>query len=320
MKESNTVTLLNYHSKYSILRKISAGGMGTVYLAEQLGASGFSKTVAIKVINRERTSEPETLRLFMDEAKLVADLIHENILQVYNLCSMNNLYFIVMEYVHGKNLHQFLERNKKNSRLATPDMSAFIISRVCRALEYAHNKKGRNGHHLGIVHRDVTPANVMIDYGGVVKLSDFGIAKALTMNIPDEKRVMMGKLSYMSPEQAKCLGTDRRSDIFSLGLIMYELLTGKKVYKFSSRKDLIDAMDNYRIKSLRKVNPSIPERLEEICMKALEKQPKDRYQRADDIKHDLEVYMYSKGYGPTNEKLASYVAKMFPEEDRVKIK
>jgi len=167
---------------------------------------------------------------------------------------------------------------------------------------------------LNIVHRDVTPSNIIITYGGVVKLTDFGIAKAVIMNTPDEAEVIMGKLPYMSPEQAKFQGTTRQSDVFSLGLVLYELLTNTSVYNVNDIDDLVDKMDNYSIKSPRRLNPHIPEKLEAIMMRALEVNPASRYQTAREFCQDLEHYMYDGGYGPTNEKLARYLARLFPED------
>jgi serine/threonine-protein kinase len=256
----------------------------------------------------------ENLDLFVGEAKLVADLIHENVLQVYQLGHTKGVYYIVMEYAHGKNLADFIKEHKTRGKVTNVEIGAFIVSRVCRALHYAHDAKGMNGSPLNIVHRDVTPSNVIITYGGVVKLTDFGIAKAVSMATPDEAEVIMGKLPYMSPEQAKFQGTTRQSDVFSLGLVMYELLTNTVVYNVNDIDDLVDKMDNYSIKPPRRLNPHIPEKLEQVMMKALDVNPATRYQTAKEFLQDLEHYMYDGGYGPTNEKLARYLARLFPEE------
>jgi len=305
-----------YASHCRILRKIATGGMGTVYLAEQLGADGFNKTVAIKMLRPDLLKKQRNLELFIGEAKLVADLIHENILQVYQLERYKGQYFIVMEYVNGKNVVQMMTRQRKRDLSMDPDMGAFIISRVCRALEYAHSKRDRSGKLLDIVHRDVTPSNVMLEWGGVVKLMDFGIAKAVTMATPDEREVLMGKWPYMSPEQVQFQGTDGRSDVFALGLVMYELLTGTRVYNVETRDELLDRMFNYRIKAIGALREEIPEELAGICMKALNVDAGQRFQRAGEMGKALELYMYRDRYGPTNEKLSAYLAELFPEVDR----
>jgi eukaryotic-like serine/threonine-protein kinase len=305
---------IQYLTNYQILRKIATGGMGSVYLAEQLGAESFRKVVAIKTIKREFLKNKENVDLFVGEAKLVADLIHENVLQVYQLGQTKGIYYIVMEYAHGKNLADIIRAHKDRHKVTNVEIGAFIVSRVCRALHYAHEAKDMTGKLLNIVHRDVTPSNIIITYGGVVKLTDFGIAKAVIMNTPDEAEVIMGKLPYMSPEQAKFQGTTRQSDVFSLGLVLYELLTNTSVYNVSDIDDLVEKMDNYPIKSPRRLNPHIPEKLEAIMMKALEVNPANRYQTAREFCQDLEHYMYDGGYGPTNEKLARYLARLFPED------
>ncbi len=305
---------IQYVTNYQILRKIATGGMGSVYLAEQLGAESFRKVVAIKTIKKEFLKNKENVDLFVGEAKLVADLIHENVLQVYQLGQTKGIYYIVMEYAHGKNLADVIRSHKDRHKVTNVEIGAFIISRVCRALNYAHEAKDMAGKPQNIVHRDVTPSNIIITYGGVVKLTDFGIAKAVIMNTPDEAEVIMGKLPYMSPEQAKFQGTTRQSDVFSLGLVMYELLTNTSVYNVNDIDDLVDKMDNYSIKSPRRLNPHIPEKLEAIMMKALEVNPANRYTTAREFCQDLEHYMYDGGYGPTNEKLARYLGRLFPEE------
>jgi serine/threonine-protein kinase len=305
---------IQYLTSYQILRKLASGGMGSVYLAEQLGAESFRKLVAIKTIKKEFLKNRENVDLFVGEAKLVADLIHENVLQVYQLGQTKGVYYIVMEYAHGKNLADFIRAHKDMHKVSNVDIGAFIISRVCRALNYAHEAKDMRGQPLNIVHRDVTPSNIIITYGGVVKLTDFGIAKAVIMNTPDEAEVIMGKLPYMSPEQAKFIGTTRQSDVFSLGLVMYELLTNTVVYNVNDIDDLVDKMDNYSIKPPRRLNPHIPEKLEQIMIRALEVNPANRYQTAREFGQDLEHYMYDGGYGPTNEKLQRYLQRLFPNE------
>ena len=310
---------IQYLTSYQIVRKIASGGMGSVYLAEQLGAESFRKVVAIKTIKSEYLKNRENVDLFVGEAKLVADLIHENVLQVYQLGQTKGIYYIVMEYAHGKNLADIIRAHKERHKVTNVEIGAFLISRVCRALHYAHEAKDMAGKPLNIVHRDVTPSNVIITYGGVVKLTDFGIAKAVIMATPDEAEVIMGKLPYMSPEQAKFQGTTRQSDVFSLGLVMYELLTNTSVYNVNDIEDLVDKMDNYSIKSPRRLNPHIPEKLEAIMMRVLEVNPANRYQTARELCQDLEHYMYDGGYGPTNEKLARYLSRLFPEDSAAPI-
>jgi eukaryotic-like serine/threonine-protein kinase len=290
---------------------IATGGMGSVYLAEQQGISGFKKTVAIKTIRTDLLENKNTFDMFISEAKLVADLIHENIAQVYNLSEANENVFIVMEYIKGINLSRLIKKHKSFKINVDTEMAAFICSRIARALSYAHNKSSAEGEPLQIVHRDVTPGNILIDTLGVVKLTDFGIAKGITMGNPDEKKVLMGKYPYMSPEQVRLEGTNGQSDIFTLGLLFYELLTMKKIFPVKTRDELLQMMNVYEPLPPHKINKNVSEHLSNIVMQMLEMDPAKRTSSARKLVIQLETYMYDKGYGPTNEKLALYMKDIF---------
>jgi serine/threonine-protein kinase len=301
---------LEYEASCRIVKLVASGGMGSVYLAEQNGAFGFKKTVAIKTIRNDLLESESTKEMFISEAKLVADLIHENIAQVYNLGQSGDNTFIVMEYIKGINLSRFIRKHQSQNKPIPPDMASFICSRVARALSYAHLKTSSKGEPLQIVHRDVTPANILIDTLGVVKLTDFGIAKAITMGTPDEKKVLMGKYPYMSPEQVRLQGTDGRSDIFSLGIILYEMLTGQKLLPVKSRPELMEKFDAGEIPPPGSL-ADVPEDLSDIVLSMLSIDLELRPNSARKLVIQLEKYMYEKGYGPTNEKLAIYLRKLF---------
>jgi serine/threonine-protein kinase len=301
---------LEYETRCQIVKLVASGGMGSVYLAEQHGAFGFKKTVAIKTIRNDLLESQSTKDMFISEAKLVADLIHENIAQVYNLGQSEDNTFIVMEYIKGINLSRFLRKHQALNKTVPPDMASFICSRVARALSYAHLKTSSTGEPLQLVHRDVTPANILIDTLGVVKLTDFGIAKAITMGTPDEKKVLMGKYPYMSPEQVRLQGTDGRSDIFSLGIILYEMLTGSKLLPVKSRDELMEQFNNGQIPPPGSLK-DVPEDLADIALSLLSIDLELRPNSARKLVILLEKYMYDKGYGPTNEKLAIYLRKLF---------
>ena len=301
------------HPRYRIIDAIATGGMGSIYLAEQIGCAGFRKTVALKMVRSSLLEDRESLDLFVGEAKLVADLIHENLVQVYHLDRHEDRYFIVMEHVPGITLDRFSRRHQTLGNTVPIDLAAFIISRVCRALDYAHGKTDRSGKDLGIVHRDVSPANIILSHGGVVKLTDFGIAKASTMKTPDEHEVIMGKYPFMAPETARYEGSDRRSDIFSLGVVGYELLSSRMIFNVDSPEELLDKVENYRIPHLMRIEPRIPPELDRIFMKALELDPSDRWQTAGEFGLALEHFMYDGGYGPTNLKLADHLKVIAPD-------
>ena len=302
--------------KYEMVRQIAEGGMGVVYEAHQHGAGQFRKTVAVKLIREEYSSIPEFQKNFIGEARLVADLIHTNIVQTYHLGQICGQYFMVMEYVGGQNIEQFLERHRRLGRQVPVDLAAFIVSRVARGLTYAHQKRDRDGNHLNIVHRDIGPKNVLMGYEGDVKLTDFGIAKALNLMYNEEGKVIAGKDEYLSPEQASYAVTDARADLFPLGIVLTELLLGKNIFRnadrATSRKNIL-TMPIPRFSTLR---PDIDERLEAIIQKALQRDRELRYQSAADVLNDLEIYLYSHGYGPTNEKLGTYLRDIFGVRDR----
>lgn len=305
-----------YVSTYKTISHIADGGMGQVFLAEQLGVSGFSKTVGIKTIRRELLDRYYYRDMFIDEAKLVAELIHENIQQVYQLVDMAGSLAIIMEWTHGVTLEDINTRLDERNDYLPPELAVFIVSRVARALAYAHEKRGRDGRPLYLVHRDVSPVNVFVSWGGVVKLADFGIAKAMSARKATRDNEIMGKAPYLAPEQARGQQVDARSDIFSLGLVLFELLTGEQVYPVESIEDAVHLHGTRKIPSPAEWNPSINPKIEVVMRRMLEPESNDRYQRARDIVRDLELLMYSGGYGPTNERLAEYLDDLFPEVDK----
>ena len=300
---------------YELVRKIAEGGMGVVFEALQYGVGNFRKVVAIKLIREEYSSIPEFQKNFIGEARLVADLIHTNIVQTYHLGLVGGQHYMVMEFVSGVNLEQFLDRHHQLRRPVPVEFAVFIASRVARGLTYAHQKADRSGHPLNIVHRDVNPKNVMLAYEGDVKLTDFGIAKALNLMYNEEGKVIPGKDEYCSPEQASYAITDARADLFSLGVVLTELLLGRNVFRaddrLQSRKNIL-SMPIPRFSDLR---AEIDAKLETILRKALERNRDKRYQTAFDLLTDLEIYLYSDRYGPTNEKLGVYLRELFGHPD-----
>lgn len=299
---------------YRIVREIARGGMGAVYEAYQVGAEGFSKRVALKTILQDLTDDPEFVDMFIGEAKLVADLVHENIVQIYQLGCAKGLYYMSQEFIDGVTLERFVERHHELGRKVPVEMSAFIIARVCRALEYAHTKRGQDGNLLGIVHRDVSPGNVMMTYGGVAKLTDFGIAKAKTLTQDFEGELLLGKVRYMSPEQAKFKKTDARSDVFTVGILLYEMLTDADLFEGEDTIVTLDRVVGAEIPRLEDVRSEIPSAISQIVAKALERDLGQRYQTAGQMGFALEHFMYSNRFGPTNLSLHRYLKTLFPED------
>ena len=297
--------------RYEIVRKIFEGGMGIVYEAEQHGARDFIKRIAIKVIRQNYADQKQFIDNFIGEAKLVADLIHTNIVQTYHLGETRGIFFIAMELIRGVNLEQFAQQLTDKRKLLPRELAVFIVSRIARGLAYAHAKTDKDGKPLGLVHRDVSFKNIMIAFEGDVKLTDFGIAKARGFLVDNEGEVVAGKADYMSPEQANFQVTDKRSDLFSAGVVLGHLLLGRNLFKGASPEESRQRMMNLPIPDFRALDQRIDERLNEILHRALARDVEKRYPNADELLYDLEHYIYHSGYGPTNETLGKFMRELF---------
>jgi len=297
--------------RYEIVRKIYEGGMGVVYEAEQLGARGFVKRIAIKVVRQNYADQQQFIENFIGEAKLVADLIHTNIVQTYHLGETRGIYFIAMELINGVNLEQFAQQLEDKRRVLPKELAVFIVSRVARGLAYAHAKTDKDGRLLGLVHRDVSFKNIMIAFEGDVKLTDFGIAKARGFLADNEGEVVAGKADYMSPEQADFQITDKRSDVFSAGVVLAHLLLGHNVFKGNSAEESRQRMIRMPVPDFRTLDERIDDRLNQILHRALSRELENRYADADKLLYDLEHYIYHSGYGPTNETLGRFIRELF---------
>ncbi len=303
--------------EYILLEKISTGGMAEIYKAKKKGVKGFEKIVALKKILPHLAEDEEFIEMFIDEAKVASKLNHPNIAQIYDLGKINGSYFIAMEYVLGKDLKTILRKIKKEKRPLPPiEISSYIVMKIAEALDYAHRKVDENGRPLNIVHRDVSPQNILISYEGEVKLVDFGVAKASIKAHQTIAGSLKGKLLYMSPEQAKGdKNIDGRSDIFSLGTVFYELVTGEKAFLAQSEAEVLDKVRKGSFKPPRAIRPEIPAEVERIIMKAMEPNPAKRYQRASDMRNDIEKFLLSyKGYIPSARDVAEFMYELFEDE------
>jgi serine/threonine-protein kinase len=297
--------------RYEVTRKIFEGGMGIVYEAEQHGSRDFVKRVAIKIIRPSFASQKMFIENFIGEAKLVADLIHTNIVQTYHLGEINGVCLIAMELIRGVNLEQFTHQLAEKKRILPKELAVFITSRVSRGLAYAHAKTDKDGKPLGIVHRDVSFKNIMVAFEGDVKLTDFGIAKARGFLTDQEGEVVAGKPDYMSPEQADFQITDKRSDIFSVGVVLSNLLLGKNIFKGETAEESRGRIMRQPIPDFRALDPRIDDKLNDILHHCLTRDLARRYATADELMYDLEFYIYGTGYGPTNETLGKYIRELF---------
>ncbi|HUA39866.1 MAG TPA: serine/threonine-protein kinase [Candidatus Sulfopaludibacter sp.] len=300
---------------YDVVRKIFEGGMGVVYEAEQHGARNFAKRVAIKIIRPNFASQKMFIENFIGEAKLVADLIHTNIVQTYHLGEANGACFICMELIRGPNLEQFTRQLAEKKRTLPMELAVFITSRVARGLAYAHAKTDKDGKPLGIVHRDVSFKNIMIAFEGDVKLTDFGIAKARGFLTDQEGEVVAGKADYMSPEQANFQVTDKRSDLFSAGVVLSHLLLGRNIFKGTTAEESRQRIINQPIPDFRTLDSHIDGELNDILQHCLTRDLKRRYATADELMYDLEYHIYHGGYGPTNETLGKFIRELFDQTD-----
>src|SRR6266478_1991704 len=313
MHQHLTVALFTIQNefRYDIVRKIFEGGMGIVYEAEQHGTREFVKRLAIKVIRQNYADQKQFIDNFIGEAKLVADLIHTNIVQTYHLGETRGVFFMAMELIRGVNLEQFGQQLTDKKRILPKELAVFIVSRVARGLAYAHAKTDKDGKPLGIVHRDVSFKNIMIAFEGDVKLTDFGIAKAKGFLVDNEGEVVAGKADYMSPEQADFQITDKRSDLFSAGVVLAHLLLGRNIFKGPTPEESRQRMMNLPIPDFRTLDERIDDRLNEILHRVLARELDKRYPTADELLYDLEHYIYHSGYGPTNETLGRFNRDLF---------
>jgi serine/threonine protein kinase/cytochrome c-type biogenesis protein CcmH/NrfG len=299
--------------KYILLDKLAVGGMAELYRAMITGVQGFEKLIAIKKILPHLASEEELVRSFIDEAKLAALLHHQNIVQIYDFGSLADTYFIAMEYLLGKDCRIITSKAKeKNLPLELP-LALLIVSRICAGLDYAHKLKDFQGKPLNIIHRDISPQNILITYEGDVKIVDFGIAKAASQTTMTQMGMIKGKVAYMSPEQAAGKVIDHRSDIFSCGILLYEMVTGKRMFA-GDTMHILAKVREAQFDRPEEVRQDLPEKLLEVLYRSLAKEPANRYQTCGDMLTDLEECMQELGGHFTANVLARYMKTLFAEE------
>ena len=305
--------ILEYVGAFRLVRKIAQGGMATVYEAEHLGPAGFAKRIALKVIHPHYAKEQTWLQLFIDEAKLSANLVHGNIVQIYQLGEVEGQYYMSMEYIKGPTLRMVIERHRELGNPIPHVQAAYIASRVCRALDFAHNFVNPDGKRLDIVHRDVSPNNVMATWDGHIKLADFGIAKARTSIDPMDSSpmLMMGKKHYMSPEQLLALDVDARSDVFAMGVVLYELLTLEPLFFEDATELLIDEVTWRPLPEVRDTVPNVPKAIEDILNAALSRDPAKR-PTAQAMGRALDKWCEAQSVVATPDKLQEHLALIFP--------
>ena len=300
--------------KYMLINRIAVGGMAEIFLARQEGVEGFEKTICIKRIRPHLSSQVSFVRMFLNEAKLAAQLNHPNIVQIYDLGRIGESYFIAMEYISGRDMSRVIP---KADKLGIPFPLVYalrIISSLCEGLYFAHNRTDAYGKALNIVHRDITPENVMVSFNGTVKILDFGIAKATSQIEQTRAGEIKGKLSYMSPEQCMGKPLDHRSDIFSLGVVAYEWITGYKLFTGENEMAILKAIIDGKIYPPSYFKEDVPEPVERILMKALEKDREKRYQSAWDLQYDVDQFLAGQEFTPSNIHLSNFMKQLFNDE------
>src|SRR5207245_1457367 len=293
--------------QYVLLEKIATGGMAEVWKARMRGVEGFQKIVAIKKILPHLSDNREFIGMFIDEAKLAAQLNHNNIIHIYDLGKIQSSYYIAMEFVDGHDLKTILKRAQERDQPLTIELALFIASKVAAALDYAHRKRDFENRDLGLVHRDVSPQNVLISQEGDIKLCDFGIAKAASKASHTQAGALKGKLQYMSPEQAWGKTIDRRSDIFALATVLFEALTGRQLFVGENEMSILEQVREARVSPPSKVNEEVTPEIDRIVLKALAKEPENRYQTAADMARDIDSVLYEMRPTPTSADLAIYI-------------
>jgi serine/threonine protein kinase len=299
---------------YILLDRINVGGMAEVYRGKKIGVEGFAKMVALKRILPNIAEDEEFIEMFVDEAKLASQMHHANVVQIHDLGKTEGSYFIAMEYISGVDLRTVWDRARKRNRLLPIAMSCYLMQRVCEGLDYAHRKKDDYGHDFGLVHRDVSPQNVLVSFEGEVKVVDFGIAKAKNKVSKTQAGILKGKFGYMSPEQVRGVELDNRSDIFACGVLLWELLVGDRLFLGESDFSTLEKVRNVETVPPTQLNKNLSPQVERIVMKALSKSREDRYRWASEMAEDLQRYLFESNQPFQRADLQRYMKQHFEKE------
>jgi len=296
--------------QYVLLEKIATGGMAEVWKARMRGVEGFQKIVAIKKILPHLSDNQDFIEMFVDEAKLAAQLNHNNIIHIYDLGKIQSSYYIAMEYIDGYDLKNILKKAQERDQPLSVEIALFVASKIAAALDYAHRKRDFEDKEMGLVHRDVSPQNVLISEEGDIKLCDFGIAKAASKASHTQAGALKGKLQYMSPEQAWGRNIDKRSDIFALATVLFEMLTARKLFAGDNELSILDQVREARVTAPSQFNDEVTPQIDAIVLKALQKDPANRYQTAGEMQRDLDAVLYNFKPTPTSADLAIYMHRL----------
>ena len=300
--------------RYELLKKLATGGMAEIFLAKQSGLEGFEKVVVLKRILPHLAQDEEFVSMFLDEARIAAKLSHPNVVQIYDLGKADGTYYIAMEYVSGRNVQHLIGKGQQRGEMLPVEHVCRILAGVCDGLHYAHSRKDYDGTPLNIVHRDISPQNILVSFAGGVKVVDFGIAKASTQLAQTRAGVLKGKYAYMSPEQVRGAKVDHRSDVFAVGLVMYEMLTAVRAFERDSSLKTLKAIVQEKPLNPRELNPDVPMEVVKLLSKALEKNPDRRYKTAQEMQLALEDYLESSPKKSNNVRLSRFMYDIFDDE------
>jgi serine/threonine-protein kinase len=285
---SGTSEAERHLDRFELIAEIASGGMATVYLARLSGVGGFQRFVAIKRLHPHLAGDQEFVQMFLDEARLAARLHHPNVVPILEIGMSDQGYYLVMEYVEGDTLARILARSAQAGRMLPPQVSLRVCLDSIQGLHAAHEMKDDDGQPLAIVHRDVSPQNILIGMDGSARITDFGVARATTRLSTTRTGQLKGKLAYMAPEQAKGGNVDRRADVFAMGIVVWECLAQKRLFKGEGEADTLNRVLYEPIPSLKQANPDVPDSLEQVVMKALDRDPEKRWATASDLGDALE--------------------------------
>ncbi|MGM0555373.1 MAG: protein kinase domain-containing protein [Myxococcota bacterium] len=300
--------------KYELIDKIAQGGMAEIFVAKQTGdVAGFEKRVAIKRIFPHLMEREDLVTMFFDEARIASDLNHPNIVQVYDLGKVDEWVYIAMEYVEGRDFREVCERGVDRDDFIDRELAAWIVAQAAAGLHYAHTRTDDTGEPMNIVHRDISPQNLLLSTGGHVKVCDFGIAKAEDRLGHTRTGQFKGKLSYMSPEQLDSEDLDGRSDVFALGIVLYETTMQRRLFRGRSDFETMNLVADAQVTPPTEDDPGFPEGLEAIILKALQKEPEDRYQTAEEMQLALEQWLQTRDVSVGSVQLSKYMQRVYPE-------
>ncbi len=305
---------LQTFGRYQLIKKIAVGGMGEVFLARQKGPVGFQKLVVVKRLLPHLSEDQEFVNMFFDEARIAALLNHPNIAQIYDLGEAEGGYYIAMEYVHGENLRVVAQEALDRKGGMPLALKCRVLADAANALDFAHKAKSPSGQPLNLIHRDVSPQNVIVGFSGGVKLIDFGVAKAANKITRTATGIIKGKYAYMSPEQARGEELDHRSDIFGLGIVFYEVLTSQRLFKRENDTATLRAVVGLKVPPPSTVVKGVPKAVDAIVMKALEKKRDDRYANAAEMQLAIEEFLVRQRLPATPAHVAAFMTDLFPTE------